>query len=87
MFNITCSKFQGFVNQICFIIQLHEHYYRDDWTQVGLIGTLLSSATLAWFAPLLDCQSPFLNNFKAFLKKIGVSFIDLNKNLIATTKL
>jgi hypothetical protein len=45
--NGTCSKFQGFVKHICFVIQLHEHYYPDDQTQVGLIGTLLLGTTLA----------------------------------------
>jgi hypothetical protein len=50
---------QGFVNQIHIIIQLHQHRYLDDRTQVGLIGTLLLDTTLAWFAPFLEHQSPF----------------------------
>jgi hypothetical protein len=53
-FDGTCSKFQGFVNQIHLIIQLHQHHYLNDWTQVGLIGTLLLGTTLAWFTPLLE---------------------------------
>jgi hypothetical protein len=40
-FDDTYSKFRGFVNQVCIIIQLHQHHYLDDQTQVGLIGTLL----------------------------------------------
>ncbi len=78
-FDDTCSKFQSFINQIHFIIQLHQHRYPNDQTQVGLIGTLLSGTTLTWFTPLLECQSPFLNNFEAFLKNFGASFDDSNK--------
>jgi hypothetical protein len=37
-------------------------------TQVKLIGTLLLGTTLAWFALLLEHQSPLLNNFEAFKK-------------------
>jgi len=40
-FDDTCSKFRNF------IIQLHQHYYPIDQTQVGFIGTLLSKTTLA----------------------------------------
>jgi hypothetical protein len=54
-FDNMCLKSQSFVNQIRVTIQLHQHRYPDDRTQVGLIGTLLSCTTLAWFAPLLEC--------------------------------
>jgi hypothetical protein len=37
-----------------------------------LIGTLLSNTTLTWFEPLLECQSPLLNDFEAFLEEFGV---------------
>jgi hypothetical protein len=53
-FDNTHSKFQGFVNQIRLIIQLHLHCYPNDSTRVGLISTSLSSTTLAWFAPYLE---------------------------------
>jgi len=33
--------------------------YPNDQTQVGLIGTLLLSTILTWFAHFLESQSPF----------------------------
>jgi hypothetical protein len=86
-FDGTCSNFQSFINQICLIIQLHQHYYLNDWTQVGLTGTLLLGTTLEWFALLLECQSPPLNDFETFFEKFGASFNDLDKERLTTTKL
>ncbi len=59
----------------------------DDLTQVKFIGTLLSGTILAWFVPLLEHQSPLLNNFEAFLKEFGASFGNLNKKRTITSKL
>ncbi len=53
-FDNTRSKFQGFVNQMHLVVQLHPHWYLTSPTQVGLINILLSNMTFAWFAPLLD---------------------------------
>jgi len=66
---------------------LHQHYYQNDRTQVGFIGTLLSSTTLAWFTPLLEQQSPLLNHFEAFIGDFGASFSDSNKECTTTSKL
>ncbi len=85
--NNTHSKILSFINQIRLIIQFHQHCYPDDKTQVELIGTLLSSTTLTWFAPLLEHQSPLSNNFETFCEEYGVSFSDSNKKCIATSKL
>jgi hypothetical protein len=49
-FDGTYSKFQGFVNQVRSVIQLHPHDPTSP-TQVGLIGALLSCTILVWFAP------------------------------------
>jgi hypothetical protein len=87
MFDGTCSKFRSFVNRICFIIQLHQHCYLNDWTQVGLIGTLLLGTTITWFTPFLECQFPLLNNFEAFLKEFVVFFYDSDKKCTTTNKL
>jgi len=53
-FDSTSSKFQGFVNQVHLVIQLHPHWYPTGPAQVRLINTLLLNMTLAWFSPLLD---------------------------------
>jgi len=61
------SKVRGFINQVRFIIQLHQHCYLDDRIEVGFIGTLLSDTILTWFAPFLEGQFLILNNFETFL--------------------
>jgi hypothetical protein len=58
-FDGTHSKNLGFVNQIYLIMQLHQHRYPNDRTQVRLLGTLLSYATLTWFTPILDVNLLF----------------------------
>jgi len=84
-FDSTCSKFRSFVNQICLIIELHQHCYLNDRTQVGLIGTLLLSTTITWFTPFLECQFPLLNNFETFKKEFVV--FSTNSDNTTTNKL
>ena len=43
---------------------------------MGLVGTLLSGTTLAWFAPLLEKQSSLLNNFEEFITEFKACFED-----------
>ena len=45
------------------MIQMHPSRYPTDASRVGLVGTLLNGSALAWFAPLLEKESPLLNNF------------------------
>jgi hypothetical protein len=66
-FDGTRSKFQGFVSQVCLIMQLHPRRYFDDTIRVGFIGTLLTGTTAAWFAPILETSSPLLQDFNAFM--------------------
>jgi hypothetical protein len=47
-----------------------------------LKDSLLSNTTLAWFTPLLEHQSPLLNNFESFFEKFGAFFGDSNKECI-----
>jgi hypothetical protein len=86
-FDDTCSKFCGFINQICLIIQLHQHCYLNDRTQVGLIGTLLLGTTITWFTPFLKCQFPLLKNFEAFFKEFVIFSRDSNKKCTTRNKL
>jgi hypothetical protein len=55
--------------------------------QVELISTLLSSTTFVWFTPLLEHQSPLLNDFEAFLEEFNATFGDLNKECISNIKI
>jgi hypothetical protein len=75
------------MNQIHLIIQLHQHRYPNDRTQVGLIGTLFSSAILTWFIPFLEHQYPLLNNFETFLKEFDASCGDSNKECTTSNHL
>ena len=54
------SQFRGFINQVRLVIHMHPNRYPTDAAQVGLVGTLLTGTTLAWFAPLLEKKSPLL---------------------------
>jgi hypothetical protein len=61
------------------IIQLHPHQHPTSLAQVRFIGILLSSTTIVWFAPLLEHQSPLLNNFETFFEELNATFGDLDK--------
>jgi hypothetical protein len=67
------------------VIQLHSHRYPNALVQVGLVSTLLLSTTSMWFAPLLECQSPSLNNFETFVEQFNAIFGD--SNIECTTKI
>ena len=47
---------------------MHPSRYPTDSSRVGLVGTLLSGTGLAWFASLLEKESPLLNNFEDFIE-------------------
>ena len=55
---------------------MHPSRYPTDVSRVGLVGTLLSGSTLAWFALLLEKESPLLNNFEEFLSEFKACFGD-----------
>ena len=63
-FDGTRSQFRGFLNQVCLVIQMHHSRYPTDTSRVGLVRTLLSGTTLAWFTRLLEKGSPLINNFE-----------------------
>ena len=45
---------------------------------MGLVGTLLTSTALAWFAPLLEKHSPLLEDSGGFIKEFQASFGDID---------
>ena len=73
-FDGTRSQFRGFLNQIRLVIQMHPSRYPTDASQVGFVGTLLSGSALAWLTPLLEKESPLLNNFEEFLSEFKACF-------------
>jgi hypothetical protein len=55
-------------------------------SQVGLVGTLLSGTTLAWFSLLLENYSPLLNDFEGLLENFTAYFGEVDKRKIANFK-
>ena len=75
-FDGSRAHFRGFINQVRLVIQMHPTRYPTDSSRVGLVGTLLTGTTLSWFAPLLEANSPLLNNFEEFIKEFKACFGD-----------
>ena len=65
---------------------MHPSRYPTDVSRVGLVGTLLSGSTLAWFAPLLE-ESHLLNNFEGFLNEFKACFGDTDNIRTAINKI
>jgi hypothetical protein len=43
--------------------------------------------TLAWFALLLDHQSPLLNNFEVFIEEFNATFGDSDNKCMSSIKI
>jgi hypothetical protein len=72
---------------VCLIIRFHLQQYPTNPTQVGLIGILLLGMALAWFAILLEHQSPLFNNFEMFFEKFNATFGYSNKECMFNIKI
>jgi hypothetical protein len=79
-FDGSRAHFRGFNNQVRLVIQ-------TDSSRVGLVGTLLTGPTLSWFAPLLEANSPLLNNFEEFIKEFKACFGDTDSVKTAINKI
>lgn len=86
-FDGTRSKFRGFVNQVRLLIRMQPLRYPTEETQVGLVGTLLSGTALSWFSPLVEKNSPLLQDFHGFLEEFTNTFGETDRARTATTKL
>jgi hypothetical protein len=47
----------------------------------------LSSITFAWFAPLLEHQSPLFKDFEALFEEFNATFGNLDKNYMSNIKI
>jgi hypothetical protein len=86
-FDGTCLKFRGFVSQVRLIMQLHPRCYFDDTTRVGFVRTQLIGTAVAWFAPILETSSPFLQDFNTFMAEFEAVFGDSDKVRTSANKL
>ncbi|CAG8813890.1 14716_t:CDS:2, partial [Racocetra persica] len=66
--------FRNELNQLQLQGEAHNHpkkpkpsHYPNDRTQIGLLGSLLVGPALAWFALLLEKESPLLEDFDGLL--------------------
>ena len=85
-FDGSRAHFQGFLNQVRLVIQMHPTRYPTDASRVGLVGSLLSGIALSWFAPLLETNSPLLHNFE-FVKEFKACFGDTDGARTAINKI
>ena len=56
-------------------------------SQVSFIGTLLYRVALLWFASTLEKDFPLLEDLDNFLTEFNVTFGEIDKVQIATTKI
>jgi hypothetical protein len=68
-------------------MQIHPRRYFDDTTRVGFVGTLLTGTVAAWFIPILETSSPFLQDFNAIMAKFEAVFGDSDKARTSANKL
>ena len=66
---------------------MHPSRYPTDASRVGLVGTVLSGSTLAWFALLLEKESPLLNSFEEFISEFKAYFGDTDNIRTAINKI
>lgn len=64
-------------------ILMQPFHYSTPASQVGLVGTIFSGTTLAWFSPLLERNSPLLYNFNGFMTKFAACFGEVDKVKVA----
>ena len=86
-FDGTRSQFRGFLNQVRLVFQMHPTRYPTNSARVGLVRTLLTGTTLAWFAPLLEKKFPILDNFDEFIKEFQACFGDTDSMRTAINKI
>lgn len=83
----TISKLCGFAQQVKLFVRLHPLRYFDSMTQVGFEDTLLSITPLCWIVPLMERNSPLLNNLDVFPEALRTTFGDTNREMVAETKI
>ena len=86
-FDGAWSQFEGFHNQVRLVIQMDPLRYPNNASRVGLVGILLSGTTLTWFTPLLEKESPLLNNFEEFISEFKACFGDTDSIRMTINKI
>jgi hypothetical protein len=53
---------------------VHSSHYVRGRDRVGLIGSLLTKAAQSWFTPLVEKNSPVLDNYEEFSRQFEAIF-------------
>jgi hypothetical protein len=81
------SNFEALSARYTWSCNYNPRRYFDDTTRVGFVGTLLTGAAVAWFAPILETSSPLLQDFNAFMAEFEAVFEDSDKVRTSANKL
>ncbi|CAG8742576.1 2123_t:CDS:2, partial [Dentiscutata heterogama] len=73
-FDGTRALYRSFLNQVWLVIRMQPNRYPNDQAQVGLFESLLTEPALAWFASLLENESPILETFTNLIKEFKATF-------------
>lgn len=86
-FDGTRPKLRGFVQQVKLFLRLHRCRYPDGTTQVAFVASLLSGNALSWVAPLIEKNSPLMDNLDAFMEALTSTFGDTDRERVAETRI
>ena len=86
-FDGNWQNFRGFINQVNLYFHMNPGVYDSDALKIGFLGGLLSGSALKWFSPLLEKESPLLENRRQFMAEFEAIFGDTDGIRTATTKL
>ncbi len=86
-FDGTRSLYRGFIGQVKNVICVHSSHYVTGRERVGLIGSLLTKAAQSWFTPLVEKNSPLLDNYEEFLRQFEAIFGEHDRSRVAAQKI
>jgi len=70
------EKYRSFVTGIRLVIRQQPLTYATDASRVTLVANLLDEIPMKWFEPLLNANSPLLNNYDEFMNHFAACFRD-----------
>lgn len=86
-FDGTRSLYRGFIGQVKNVICVQSSRYAMGRDRVGLIGSLLTKAAQSWFTPLVEKNSPVLDNYEEFLRQFEAIFGEHDRSRVAAQKI
>src|SRR4051812_41685594 len=84
---MVCALYHGFIWQGKNGIFVHLFRYFSGREGGGLIGSLLTKAAQSWFTPLVEKNSPLLENYEEFLRQFEAIFREHDRSWVAAQKI